>query len=32
GKHRSVVIAEAMKGYLRKRRYDIKIYHRDIFK
>ena len=32
GKHRSVVIAEALKGYLRKRRYDIKIFHRDIFK
>ncbi|MGB7296620.1 MAG: RNase adapter RapZ, partial [Candidatus Aminicenantales bacterium] len=32
GKHRSVVIAEALRGYLRKRRYDIKIYHRDIFK
>ena len=32
GKHRSVVIAETLKGYLRKRRYDIKIYHRDIFK
>jgi UPF0042 nucleotide-binding protein len=32
GKHRSVVIAEELRGYLRKRRYDIKIYHRDIFK
>lgn len=32
GKHRSVVIAETMKGYLRKKRYDIKIYHRDIYK
>ncbi len=32
GKHRSVVIAEALKDYLRKKRYDIKIFHRDIFK
>jgi UPF0042 nucleotide-binding protein len=32
GKHRSVVIAEELKGYLRKRRYDIKVFHRDIFK
>jgi UPF0042 nucleotide-binding protein len=32
GKHRSVIIAEELRGYLRKRRYDIKIYHRDIIK
>ena len=32
GKHRSVVMAEALKGYLRRRRYDIKIFHRDVFK
>jgi UPF0042 nucleotide-binding protein len=32
GKHRSVVIAEELRGYLRKRRYDIKIKHRDIIK
>jgi UPF0042 nucleotide-binding protein len=32
GKHRSVVIAEQLRGYLRKKRYDIKIIHRDIFK
>jgi UPF0042 nucleotide-binding protein len=32
GKHRSVVIAEELRAYLRKRRYDIKIYHRDVFK
>jgi len=32
GKHRSVVLAEELKGYLRKRRYDIKVYHRDIHK
>jgi len=32
GKHRSVVIAEALRDYLRHRRYDIKVYHRDVFK
>lgn len=32
GRHRSVVIAEELRSYLRKRRYDIKIYHRDVFK
>ncbi len=32
GKHRSVVIAEALRDYLRRKRYDIKIFHRDIFK
>jgi UPF0042 nucleotide-binding protein len=32
GRHRSVVIAEELRGYLRKKRYDIKVYHRDIFK
>jgi UPF0042 nucleotide-binding protein len=32
GKHRSVVIAELLRDYLRKKRYDIKVYHRDIFK
>jgi UPF0042 nucleotide-binding protein len=32
GKHRSVVIADELRGYLRKRRYDIKVYHRDVFK
>jgi UPF0042 nucleotide-binding protein len=32
GKHRSVVIAEELRGYLLKKRYDIKTYHRDIFK
>ncbi|MBM3285674.1 MAG: RNase adapter RapZ, partial [Candidatus Aminicenantes bacterium] len=30
GKHRSVVIAEALRDYLRHRRYDIKVYHRDV--
>ncbi|HCS47009.1 MAG: RNase adaptor protein RapZ [Candidatus Aminicenantes bacterium RBG_19FT_COMBO_58_17] len=32
GKHRSVVIAEELRGFLRKGRYDIKVYHRDVFK
>jgi len=32
GKHRSVIIAEKSKEYLRKRKYDIRIYHRDIYK
>jgi UPF0042 nucleotide-binding protein len=32
GKHRSVVIADELRGYLRKKRYDIKVYHRDIHK
>jgi UPF0042 nucleotide-binding protein len=32
GKHRSVIIAEALKEYLRKKKYDIRIYHRDMYK
>jgi len=32
GKHRSIVIGEKLRNYLRKKKYDIKIYHRDIFK
>jgi RNase adapter protein RapZ len=32
GKHRSVVIVDELRGYLRKKRYDIRIYHRDLFK
>ncbi len=32
GKHRSVVIADKLRDYLRKKRYDIKVYHRDVFK
>jgi UPF0042 nucleotide-binding protein len=32
GKHRSVVLADELRGYLRKRGYDIKVYHRDIHK
>lgn len=32
GRHRSVVIAEGLRDYLRRKRYDIKVYHRDVFK
>jgi UPF0042 nucleotide-binding protein len=32
GRHRSVVIAEELKDHLQKQKYDIKIYHRDLFK
>jgi UPF0042 nucleotide-binding protein len=32
GRHRSVVIADELRDYLRKKRYDIKVYHRDVFK
>ncbi len=32
GKHRSVVIVDELRDYLRKKRYDIKVYHRDVFK
>lgn len=32
GKHRSVVIADELRDYLRRKRYDIRVYHRDVFK
>jgi UPF0042 nucleotide-binding protein len=32
GKHRSVVIAEILREYLRRQKYDIRLYHRDVFK
>ncbi len=32
GRHRSVVVVEELKAYLRKKSYDIKVYHRDVFK
>jgi UPF0042 nucleotide-binding protein len=32
GKHRSVVIVDRLRDYLRRKRYDIKVYHRDVFK
>ena len=32
GKHRSVVIADRLGDYLKKKKYDIKVYHRDMMK
>jgi UPF0042 nucleotide-binding protein len=32
GKHRSVVVAETLREFLRRRKYDIKLVHRDLFK
>lgn len=32
GRHRSVVVVEELKAYLRKKSYDIKVFHRDVFK
>ncbi len=32
GKHRSVVITDELRDYLRHKSYDIKVYHRDVFK
>jgi UPF0042 nucleotide-binding protein len=32
GRHRSVVLAEELGGYLRTARYDIKVFHRDMKK
>jgi len=32
GRHRSVVVAEELRAYLHKQKYDIKIFHRDLFK
>ena len=32
GRHRSVVLAEELGGFLRKARYDIKVLHRDMSK
>lgn len=32
GRHRSVVIAEALKNHLRQKKLDVKIIHRDIYK
>ena len=30
GRHRSVVAAEAVAAYLKKNKYSVQIYHRDI--
>jgi UPF0042 nucleotide-binding protein len=32
GRHRSVVLAEELRDYLHKARYDIKVFHRDMIK
>jgi len=32
GRHRSVVIADELRDYLLKQKYDIKVFHRDLFK
>jgi len=32
GRHRSVIIAEEIREYLCQKKYDIRIYHRDIYK
>jgi len=32
GKHRSVIIAEKIKEYLHGKKYDIRVFHRDIYK
>jgi UPF0042 nucleotide-binding protein len=32
GKHRSVIIAEKIKEYLHRKKYDIRVFHRDIYK
>jgi len=32
GRHRSVVVADALRDYLRSLKYDIKILHRDVYK
>lgn len=32
GKHRSVIIAEELKNYLKKKDFSVRIYHRDLYK
>jgi len=32
GKHRSVIIAEKIREYLHRKKYDIRVFHRDIYK
>jgi len=32
GKHRSVIIAEELKEYLRSQGYSVRVYHRDLYK
>jgi len=32
GKHRSVILAEKLKEHLKQKNYDVRIYHRDLFR
>jgi UPF0042 nucleotide-binding protein len=32
GKHRSVILAEKLKDHLKQKNYDVRIYHRDLFR
>lgn len=32
GKHRSVILAEKLKEYLKNKNYNVRIYHRDLYK
>jgi UPF0042 nucleotide-binding protein len=32
GKHRSVILAEELKHHLKRKGYDVQVYHRDLFK
>lgn len=32
GKHRSVIVAEKLKEYLKNKNYNVRIYHRDLYK
>jgi UPF0042 nucleotide-binding protein len=32
GKHRSVILAEELKQHLKRKGYDVQVYHRDLFK
>ncbi len=32
GRHRSVVLADKLNEYLKKKKYNVRIYHRDIYK
>ncbi|NOR21951.1 MAG: RNase adapter RapZ [Candidatus Aminicenantes bacterium] len=32
GKHRSVILAEKLKGHIKHKNYNVRIYHRDLFR
>ncbi|MBS1226603.1 MAG: RNase adapter RapZ, partial [Candidatus Aminicenantes bacterium] len=32
GRHRSVVVAEELRAHLKKGPYDVRVYHRDLYK